>query len=230
MPILNLDELKKSILFSLYKIGGFERLKDLDRIRIYTTEVLLCLRRAFLSIKLNTVSQLNQPMYMGKVIHIAMEELLKHALPELGFKKVDTEAVLEVPIEGTKYVLVAKPDVVAEDSTGDEVVIEIKTFRRSLPTLNKILFHYLQLQTYLNILNIGKGYILYVDRENVLKIYLLEFKKVDLWDWFRERLNHLINCLEENKLPDKNYRLFDWECLSCNFKPICNRVTRWVIR
>ena len=141
-----------------------KHLRISDRNSIHVSEVVGCLRKAWLNRKYGDVRNLNHLSDMKCVIlglGLASHFVLEQALRELGYV-VEKPVTLEFP-NGLK--LIGTPD-----AFNDKAVLEVKT-------VNKIPdypyeHHILQLNAYLNILNYDSGLIIYIcKKDGKVKIY-----------------------------------------------------------
>ena len=129
-----------------------------NRNSIHVSEVVGCLRKAWLNRKYGDLKNLNHLSNSKCVIlglGFASHFVLEQALRELGYVK-EKPVTVEFP-NGLK--LIGTPD-----GFNSQVVLEIKTVN-SIPS-KPYEHHVLQLNTYLNMLNMDLGLIIYICKRN----------------------------------------------------------------
>ena len=125
-----------------------------DQNSIHVSEVVQCLRKSWFNRKYGDVRNLNHLSDMKCVVlglGLASHFVLEEALRELGFV-TEKQIVLEFP-SGLK--LAGTPD-----AYNDKVVLEVKTVNKIPETPYP--HHVLQLNAYLNMLNMDLGLIIYL--------------------------------------------------------------------
>jgi len=151
-------------IYAAFRSLLLKHLRVPDRNSIHVSEVVGCLRKAWLNRKYGDLKNLNHLsnakcviLGLGFASHFVLEE----ALRELGYV-TEKPVTVEFP-NGLK--LIGTPD-----AYNDKVVLEVKT-------VNKIPdypyeHHILQLNAYLNILNYDSGLIVYIcKKDGRVKIY-----------------------------------------------------------
>jgi len=151
-------------IYAAFRSLLLKHLRVPDRNSIHVSEVVGCLRKAWLNRKYGDLKNLNHLSNSKCVIlglGFASHFVLEQALRELGYV-TEKPVTVEFP-NGLK--LIGTPD-----AYNDKVVLEVKT-------VNKIPdypyeHHILQLNAYLNILNYDSGLIVYIcKKDGRVKIY-----------------------------------------------------------
>ncbi|BFI76791.1 Dna2/Cas4 domain-containing protein [Sulfurisphaera ohwakuensis] len=174
---------------------------------IWLSELLACPRRVFLLRHSDFHKELlheNMKQHIGIALHYRIQVIAK----QYGF---EAEKRIEKQINGVK--VVGKIDLY--DPTED-VAYEMKySYQRGLPKA-KLEKYKKQLQYYLDMAGIAKGYLLVFHSNGFVREFEVERARTD----FEERAIELANYLENSILPPRKPKP-DFECHYCQFFISC---------
>ncbi len=191
------------IISIIYRDRIKEQMERLEELRdphiIYVTDLISCshkylLRRSFPELTIHF-----EPITVfGELIHRGLEAYLS-----------DKGYVVEKPIEKTytiddeKYILKGRVDAYNEE---EGIVVEIKSGRgnHNLPREH----HILQLQIYLNMLDLDKGILIYITPDRLLE-FSIDRTAIDIETMLRELVYNSV------------HPRWQWECKYCIFQRIC---------
>jgi len=185
--------------------------KILSRDEIMVTEVAApCLRRSYYNrVRGSLPSPSEFLKSIGNDVHLKLQEVLRN-------EGCDTEVSVNIELDGFR--LRGRIDALCEE-LGEKVVLEFKT-ANEIPE-RPYDSHVMQIQAYLLMLKLRKGYLIYLSRTNgrvkVFKI-LRDNKAVKK---LVERARQLYNALTDLKSPAAEKG--PW-CSDCPFLHICNRL------
>jgi len=160
----------------------------------------------------------------GKIYH----EWFSNILNELGFIIKEGRGEKVIDVDGEKIKLIGTFDdlvfLEAENGTNNRFIVEIKTTSsiRGIKEPNRM--HVIQLNVYLNFMNIEKGIIFYIDRDSLETKGFIVQKDEKLFEETIKRVITLHKCLIENRLPTAEASLDidrKWECEYCDFVEEC---------
>ncbi len=181
------------------KIFGFaQRLNEIvDENVWYVRELCGCSRKHFLRVKypwLSLKSIFSNEAIFGEIVHKGLENILKNCDSKYIEKKFR--------VNGKNIVLKGKIDALCNN-----VIYEFKTTRR---ILNKpIKSHEKQILIYMELLNIEKGYIIYINTiTGKFMCFEIKKQKLDLESLLKA---YIENCVEAE----------EWECNFCEYSLVC---------
>ena len=181
--------------------------------RIWVTEILYCLRKAWFRRKMPKPIDLHSAwhLYRGIVFHDIWEGLYD-----------DEDKKIEIPIWDTGAVLVAKYDFIEGDTIYDLKWVA-DAYEKFLAERGASEAHKKQVQIYLYAKKMKKGALIYLMSKGI-KIF--EFELEDDFDIneFLKRALILWDALRENNPPPKTPG--EYECRYCEYKDECIRVDR----
>lgn len=180
---------------------------------VYVTDLTQCFRRSWLELRYRARPRPTPQMVIGRMLHDVLELVLSRD-PSFAAAKFEVECSHDL---GNGWALRGRADLVAEDA-----VYEFK-FVRS-PDYNRAKVVYAaQVSAYCFMLGKAVGYLVLVDRERLdVRVLRLEPDE-DLWRNVVDRAKLLIDSLEGD-VPTVDSPMFDWECRSCDFAPLCKRM------
>ena len=181
--------------------------------RIWVTEVLYCLRKAWFRRKMSKPIDLHSAwhLYRGIIFHNIWEGLYE-----------DTEKKIEIPIWDTGAVLVAKYDFIDNDTIYDLKWVA-DSYEKFLVERGASKAHKDQVQIYLHAKGMKKGALIYLMSKSV-KIF--EFELEDDFDIneFLKRALVLWDALRENNPPPRTPN--EYECQYCEYKDECIKIEK----
>ena len=202
--------LSEKEVYAAFRNMLLKHLRIVDKDTVHVGEVVQCLRKSWFNRKYGDLKNLNHLsnakcviLGLGFASHFVLEE----ALRELGYV-VEKPVTVEFP-NGLK--LIGTPD-----GFNSQVVLEIKTVN-SIPS-KPYEHHVLQLNAYLNMLNMDLGLIIYISKRDG-RIKIFEVRR-DTRKYLQviERARLLHKYLKENIPPDPEpSRLCDF----CEWKLWC---------
>ncbi|ACP36263.1 CRISPR-associated protein Cas4 [Sulfolobus islandicus Y.G.57.14] len=174
---------------------------------IYVTDLVKCPRKVKYESEYKelAISQVYAPSaILGDILHLGLENLLK----ENFTAEAEVETQREIQVEGRVYKIKGKADAIIKNSSGESIIIEIKTSRsdKGLPLIH----HKMQLQIYLWLFNTKKGILIYITPDRIAEYEI------------NEPLDEAtIVRLAEDTITLRNSPRFNWECKYCIFSVIC---------
>ncbi|ACP38853.1 CRISPR-associated protein Cas4 [Saccharolobus islandicus] len=174
---------------------------------IYVTDLVKCPRKVKYESEYKelAISQVYAPSaILGDILHLGLENLLK----ENFTAEAEVETQREIQVEGRVYKIKGKADAIIKNSSGESIIIEIKTSRsdKGLPLIH----HRMQLQIYLWLFNTKKGILIYITPDRIAEYEI------------NEPLDEAtIVRLAEDTITLRNSPRFNWECKYCIFSVIC---------
>lgn len=168
---------------------------------------------------------------IGKLFH----QWLQSVLSEKFFVIHEGRGEETIDINGEKVKIIGTFDTLLILKKGKgllddkDIIIEIKTVS-SLSGVRDVLEHHLmQVNFYMNSLNIDDGFIIYLDRDNFnFKIFHVK-KDEALYEKLKERVISLYTHIKGSKLPPAEAR-FDsnrlWECKYCPYVEMCDEALK----
>jgi CRISPR/Cas system-associated exonuclease Cas4 (RecB family) len=180
---------------------------------VYVTDLTQCFRRSWLELRYRARPRPTPQMVLGRMLHDVLELVLSRD-PSFATAKFEVECSHDL---GNGWTLRGRADCVTDDG-----VFEFK-FVRS-PDYNRAKVVYAaQVSAYCFMLGKTVGYLVLVDRERLdVQVLRLEPDE-DLWRNVVDRAKLLIDSLEGD-VPTVDSPLFEWECKSCDFAPICRKM------
>ncbi|HIP85560.1 MAG TPA: CRISPR-associated protein Cas4 [Pyrodictium sp.] len=182
------------------------RLKELtDPHTLYVTDLVSCshkrvLRHAYPHLSL----RFEPPLIVGDLIHAGLAKMLEDEnewVPEYTVEK-------KFEINGTEYRVLGRIDLVKIDSNGKPIhVVEIKT-GKELPQNAPLEHHVIQLQLYMNLLEVDKGSLVYITSDALVE-YEFDRQPINILDLVRETIN------------DSIHPRYAWECRYCVYRKLC---------
>ncbi|HIC98760.1 MAG TPA: CRISPR-associated protein Cas4 [Pyrodictiaceae archaeon] len=182
------------------------RLKELtDPHTLYVTDLVSCshkrvLRHAYPHLSL----RFEPPLIVGDLIHAGLAKMLEDEnewVPEYTVEK-------KFEINGTEYRVLGRIDLVKVDSNGEPIhVVEIKT-GKELPQNAPLEHHVIQLQLYMNLLEVDKGSLVYITSDALVE-YEFDRQPINILDLVRETIN------------DSIHPRYAWECRYCVYRKLC---------
>lgn len=174
---------------------------------IHVSEVATCLRKSYYNRK--AITKLTEvqtvSILFGNGIHHQLQELLR----EKGWR-----VEYEVRWNLKRFELVGHVDAY---NPRENIVLEIKTTSRAPDQPYKE--HVRQINSYLAMTWAEKGYIVYIARNGLIKVFQITFDK-KLWNETIKRAFYLYHCLCENKPPKPEqsilcrYCAWKWKCMN----------------
>jgi CRISPR/Cas system-associated exonuclease Cas4 (RecB family) len=204
---INTDILKRYLndLLVLYdlKQRGFKE--------IYVTEIIGCQRKAWFRIFYNANPLPTPPMLLGKLLHIAMQNILNS---NNYFKNCKFEVECSSDL-GNGWKLKGRADVVLDDA-----VLEFK-FTKS-PQFNKARdMYYIQTSIYCTLLEKPQGFLIMIDKNKfVIDVIRVEPSK-ELFDESIKRAQKIIEAVESKTIPQDESPRYPFECDHCEWKIFC---------
>lgn len=177
---------------------------------IHVSEVTGCIRKSYYyrvnSEAVDKIVDINSKIVMtiGSMIHRMIENHME-----------TYDCIIEQPVYliRNNYVLAGTPDAVCDD-----VVLEIKTVGKDVDKPYKS--HVEQINMYMGILGIDKGYIIYINRANgSVKVFPVKYSE-KMFNETLKKADKLWESLRNNKPPEKQ---LSHECNNCPFRWICYR-------
>ncbi len=199
------------------------RLKRQEQIKrernvIFITDLIRCPLKRIYEDKFPelTLSEiLNPASILGDLVHLGLEDIIKdfmkncEVIVEEEFEKV-------VELEGEKYYIRGRPDIVLKASNR-VMVVEIKSSRSDINIPYQ--HHILQTQLYAWLVNAKEGILIYVTPDRISEYSLSQLNvNVPTDDDVRNMIKELVTITTAPK--------YKWECKYCRFSSICpNKVT-----
>lgn len=194
----------------------------------YPSEINYCLRRLYFMYKkpkkfdIATLKVLES----GNIFHTWFQDVLLKAYLSDKICSFDYEGCLEhkvndIVIKG-RY-----DDIIALNFNNEKIILEIKTAKR-INFIDKPKEHHVsQLNFYLTMCKLKKGYIIYIDR-STLQHKMFEIEQSDeLMKKMEKRALLLHKHLIEGKIPFEEGKIekgMRWNCDYCNYKAECLEV------
>ena len=175
---------------------------------IHVSEAIQCLRKSWYSRKfgdreLKFLDDRKKVILgLGLSTHLVLENVLR----EMGYEveKEVSKKIGDITLTGTV------------DAINSEHVLELKTINR-IPD-NPLQHHVLQLNTYLGLTDLKKGYIVYIcKRDGSIKVFEIEFNE-NLFNIVVERANELYASLVKNIEPPRD---IGFNCSYCEWRERC---------
>lgn len=138
---------------------------------IYVTDLVKCPRKVKYESEYKelAISQVYAPSaILGDILHLGLENLLKKNFTA----EAEVETQREIQVEGRVYKIKGKADAIIKNSSGESIIIEIKTSRsdKGLPLIH----HKMQLQIYLWLFNTKKGILIYITPDRIAEYEINE--------------------------------------------------------
>lgn len=177
---------------------------------LYITDLLRCPLKLSYEEKYKelAISQIFSPAaILGDLVHKGLESL--GAIEDYKIHaEVEGKKEVELPELNRKITIKGRADVILEKSTGEKIIVEIKSSRSDKGLPHK--HHMIQLQAYLWLFGIGRGILLYITPDRIT-----EFETTTPLD-DSTIVKLIIQTLSLNPSPR-----FEWECKYCVFAILC---------
>jgi CRISPR/Cas system-associated exonuclease Cas4 (RecB family) len=191
--------------------------------RFYPSEAMVCPRQLYYKLTETEPDELSEmPLglfKMGKVAEDAVFEALCDALKPRGFK-VETQRRVKYLDRG--ITISGYTDIVLTSDMGEEYCIEIKSTVNdsNMQLTEPSKFYKGQLQTYLNVLNIENGCVLYINRADILVTnQISQTKDPEFFGQIMDKFEATLKALETSTPPPNDA---EWsECKWCSYRKTC---------
>ncbi|NPA05101.1 MAG: CRISPR-associated protein Cas4 [Crenarchaeota archaeon] len=182
-----------------------ERLRQLtDPSIVYVTDLTSCSYKRFYRIHYPHLSFKFEPsLVLGDLVHMGLSTLVTST----GEWRSEVEVRRSFDIDGKRYTLLGRADLVQYSGDKPVHVVEVKTMKESSLSL-PLEHHELQLQVYMNLLGVSEGTLLYVAPDTLVEIPV-HFRELDLG-----------SMMEETVYMRRAPR-YGWECRYCIYRKIC---------
>jgi CRISPR-associated exonuclease Cas4 len=198
--------------------------KERDENVFYPSEIGFCIRRNWFIHKRpkDLELELLKIFESGNLIHNWFKNVLFNAYT----KDIISEFRYEEPLVFKEdFEIRGKfDDMISLKVNGEQKLIEVKTVR-DIHYADKVKkHHFMQINFYLSMLNLDKGYVIYIDRKD-LKYKVFEVKtSKEVFNEMVKRARQLHEHLKNNKIPFAEAK-FDkdreWECSYCVYRKEC---------
>ena len=173
---------------------------------IFVTEAVTCLRRGFFNILWSADPAVSSPKAIfGKLVHIALPEVLKEA-----FQGAEFEVQCLYPLTDV-WVLAGRADMVYNNE-----VFEFKftsMHNRAMP------IYYMQANCYAVMLDLPRFHVVIIDRGKMrVEVVSGEASKSD-FERIAEKAKELVAAVESGKPPHGPE--LEWLCDNCPYRPVC---------
>ena len=173
---------------------------------IYVTEAVSCLRRGFFNIVWNADPAVSNPRaILGKLIHIALPEVLREA-----FRGAEFEVECLYPLTD-EWVLAGRADMVYNG--------EVYEFKLTSMHNRAMPLYYMQANCYAVMLGLPRFHVVIIDGGKMrVEVVSGEASKPD-FERVVGRARELVAAVESGKPPPGPE--LDWLCENCPYKPVC---------
>ena len=182
------------------------RLKELtDPHILYVTDLVSCSHKRILRQVYPHLSlRFEPPLVIGDLIHAGLAKMLEDEggwAPEYNIEK-------KFEVNGAEYRVLGRVDLIKVDNDGKPVyIVEVKT-SRELPQNAPLEHHIIQLQLYMNLLEVDKGSLVYITSDALVE-YEFDKQPINIIDLIRETIN------------DSVHPRYAWECKYCVYRKLC---------
>lgn len=194
--------------------------------RYYPSEVGSCLRKVWYSYKYpqKVDPDLLKIFEAGDIIHGFVVEVLKSEKNH-DVKLLDAEIPFSIKV-GDFVISGRVDDLVLVKSSGENVLIEVKSTKDVSIVKKPQSNHVMQLMFYMKATGVHKGVVLYIDKNNLKsKVFEVEFDPENCAKIF-DRFAFLHDYLKRNGLPEseaKQVADMNWMCKYCEYRNKCDK-------
>jgi CRISPR-associated exonuclease Cas4 len=193
--------------------------------KYYPSELHFCIRQLWLSYKQPKMFNIDtlKLFESGSIFHNWFREVIFKGYLNETIKDFDYEGSLvwndkDIEIRGRF------DDIIVVEWESKPILLEVKSSRSLKFTKDVKAHHLMQINFYLSILKLPKGYVIYLDRSN-LQHKIFEVKQSsDLFNEVIKRAKMLHKHLTENKIPFPESKLdskMRWNCDYCLYRMEC---------
>ncbi|HIP66018.1 MAG TPA: CRISPR-associated protein Cas4 [Pyrodictium sp.] len=182
------------------------RLKELtDPYTLYITDLVSCShKRVLRHVYPHLLLRFEPPLIVGDLIHAGLAKMLEDENEWIAEYNVERK----FEVDGIEYKVLGRADLVKVDSSGKPVyVVEVKT-SKELPQNAPLEHHVIQLQLYMNLLEVDKGSLIYITSDALVE-YEFDRQHINIIDLIRETVN------------DNMHPRYSWECRYCVYRKLC---------
>jgi CRISPR/Cas system-associated exonuclease Cas4 (RecB family) len=119
--------------------------------------------------------------------------------------------------------------VVYEGPQSDVLIVELKSINNKnwdkLPKTVAKMEHRLQLQLYMYLTGIRQGVIYYENKDNQEQKYYHMTYNPTMVDKIVSDIRYIIDHIDRNKLPERDYSPVSFECKYCDYRDMCHPVS-----
>lgn len=193
--------------------------------RYYPSEIGGCIRKTWFSYKnpKEVEADLLRIFEAGNLLHEFISDAIKSEKnPEIELVKNE----MPIKIEEKDFVISGRIDnLIMLKLNGKQYLVEVKSTKFLPKQANES--HEMQLQLYMHATNIHKGFLLYIQKDNLQTLaFELEYNE-DIAQKILRRFKELHLSLKNNKLPKAEAKLDkekNWMCSYCAYKEECDSV------
>jgi CRISPR/Cas system-associated exonuclease Cas4 (RecB family) len=122
-----------------------------------------------------------------------------------------------------------KDEVVYEGKQSDVLIVELKSINNKnwdkLPKTLPKMEHRMQLQLYMYLTGIRQGVVYYENKDTQEQKYFYVVYNPEMVNKIVSDIRYIIDHIDKNKLPERDYTPVSFECKWCDYRDMCNPVS-----
>lgn len=192
--------------------------------RYYPSEIGSCIRKTWFSYKQpkKAKAELIRIFESGNMLHEFIADVIESEKnPEVELLRKE----MPIRLEEKEFIISGRADnLVLIKIKSEQVLVEVKSTKFLPEKFNEQ--HEMQLQLYMHAINVHKGMILYIQKDNLqtkefdVKLDMNKVNKI------LEKFKKLHEALKENKMPEAEAKFnqdIAWMCRYCDWKEECDK-------